>query len=257
MAPVSRLSDPAQGYRRPVRIEDIEYEVDGRTMIGRLAVDEYRLGPRPSVLVCHEGPGLDEHVKGRAVRLASLGYLAFALDYQGGGQPKPRDEAMAALGELMADRPRIKRMARAGLDAMLAQEQADASRVAAIGYCFGGSMTIELARDGADLKAIAGFHPGFPANAVDESRAIRARVLMCCGADDPFVPPEVRHAFEAEMIEAGVADWRIELYGKVGHSFTNPRADGLGLPGLAYDAAADRRSWRSLLDLLEESLGPV
>jgi len=240
-----------------VRIEDIEYEVDGQRMVGRLAVDEYRLGIRPCVLLCHEGPGLDDHVKGRAVRLAALGYLAFALDYQGGGQPKPTDEAMAALGVLMADRLLTRRLARAGLEVMMAQEGADASRLAAIGYCFGGTMALELARDGADLKAIAGFHPGFPAPAVDETKNIKARVLMCCGTADPFVTAEARHGFEAEMAEAGVADWRIELYGGVGHSFTNPRADELGMPGLAFDAGADRRSWRSLLDLLEESLGPV
>jgi dienelactone hydrolase len=209
------------------------------------------------VLLCHEGPGLDEHVKGRAVRLASLGYLAFALDYHGGGQPLPMDEAMAALGVLMADRPLTKRLARAGLDVLLAQEQADPARVAAIGYCFGGTMSIELARDGADVKAIAGFHPGMPAPAPDESRSIRAKVLMCCGAEDPFVPADARHAFEAEMAEAGVADWRVEVYGGVGHSFTNPRVDELGMPGLAFDAVADRRSWRSMLDLLDESLGPV
>jgi dienelactone hydrolase len=240
-----------------MRIEDIEYEVDGQRMVGRLAVDDYRLGPRPSVLVCHEGPGLEGHVKGRAVRLASAGYLAFALDYQGGGQPPPNEEAMAALGELMADRPRTKRLARAGLDVMLAQDQADESRVAAIGYCFGGTMAIELARDGANLKAVAGFHPGFPAPAVKETSNIKAKLLLCCGADDPFVPADVRRRFETELAEAGVADWRIELYGRVGHSFTNPRVDGLGRPGLAFDEGADRRSWRSLLDLLEESLGPV
>jgi len=240
-----------------MRIEDIEYEVDGNTMVGSLAVDDYRVGDRPCVLLCHEGPGLSDHVRGRAVRLASLGYLAFALDYQGGGQVKPMEEAMVALGQLMADRPRTKRLARAGLDVLLAQDHADLSRVAAIGYCFGGTMVVELARDGADLKAIAGFHPGFPEPAAEESRAISAKVLMCCGAADPFAPADARHAFEAEMAAAGVADWRIELYGGVGHSFTNPRVDELGRPGMKFDADADRRSWRSMLDLLEETLGPA
>ena len=240
-----------------MRIEDIEYEVDGTKMVGHLAVDDYRLGPRPSVLVCHEGPGLDTHVKGRAVRLASAGYLAFALDYLGGGQPPPTEPAMATLAELMADRSRTRRLARAGLDVLLSDEQADESRLAAIGYCFGGTMAIELARDGANLKAVAGFHPGFPEPAVDETAKIRAKLLLCCGANDPFVPPDVRHRFETELTEAGVEDWRIELYGRVGHSFTNPRVNNLGRPGLAFDEGADRRSWRSLLDLLEESLGPV
>lgn len=240
-----------------MRIEDIDYEVAGRRMVGHLAVDEYRLGPRPCVLVCHEGPGLDEHVKGRAVRLASLGYLAFALDYQGDGVPKPREEAMAALDLLMGDRAQTVLIGRAGWEVMLSQPQADRSRVAALGYCFGGTMAIELARDGVDLKAVIGFHPGMPSPDVEASRRIGAKVLLCCGADDPFVPAEARHAFEAELTEAGVADWRMEVYGGVGHSYTNPRADALGIAGLAFDAAADRRSWRSALDLLTESLGPL
>lgn len=240
-----------------MRIEDVEYEVDGNTMVGRLVIDEYRLGPRPCVLLCHEGPGLDEHVRGRAVRLASLGYLAFALDYQGGPEMKPIDEAFAALNVLIGDPALTKRMARAGLETMLAQDNADASRVAAIGYCFGGTMAIHLARDGADLKAVVAFHPGFPAPAVEESRTIKAKLLVCAGAEDPIAPTDARHGFEAEMTEAEVADWRVEVYGGVGHSFTNPRVDELGMPGIAFNAAADRRSWRALLDLLEESLGPV
>jgi dienelactone hydrolase len=238
-----------------VRIENVAYEVDGREMVGMVAVDDYQFGPRPSVLLCHEGPGLDEHVKGRAIRLASLGYLAFALDYQGGGQPKPMDEAMTSLGAFMADRSMTKRFGRAGLDVMLAQDQADSSRVAVIGYCFGGTMSLELARDGADVKAVAGFHPGLPQAAPDETRNIKAPILLCIGSEDPFVPTDARHAFEAELMEAGVPDWRVELYGGVGHSFTNPHVDEMGMPGLAFNAAADRRSWRSLLELLDETIG--
>lgn len=226
-------------------------------MVGYLAVDEYRAGPRPCVLVCHEGPGMDDHVKGRAVRLASLGYLAFALDYQGGGVQKSLEAGMADLQVLINDPAKTRRIARAGLEVMAGHAQADMTRVAAIGYCFGGTMAIELARDGADLKAVAGFHPGFPSPALDATRKIRAKVLLCCGAEDPFVPADVRHAFEAELTQAKVADWRIELYGGVGHSFTNPRVDELGMPGIAFNAEADRRSWRSLLDLLAETLGEV
>jgi dienelactone hydrolase len=241
-----------------MRIEDIAYEADGRHMVGQLAYDEYRLGPRPAVLLCHEGPGLDDHVKGRAVRLAGLGYTAFALDYHGEGRTLPRrDEMMARIGALAADADLTRALARAGLDVLLAQDQVDASRVAAIGYCFGGSMALELARAGADLKAVVGFHPGLGSAKPADSRNIKASVLMCCGADDPVATVEHRNSFEAEMRDAGVADWRLEVYGGVGHSFTNPRVNGLGMPGFAYDAAADRRSWRALLDLLDEKLGPT
>jgi dienelactone hydrolase len=240
-----------------VRFEDMSYETDGRQMIGHFVVDENRVGPRPAVLLCHEGMGLDDHVKGRAVRLAGLGYAAFALDYHGGGQMLPPDEGMARLGELMADGDRTQRIARAGLDVLLARPEVDRSRVAAIGYCFGGAMAIELARGGADLQAVVGFHAGLTAPNAAGSRNIRASVLLFLGTDDPFVSADQRRAFEEEMREAGVADWRIEVYGGVGHSFTNPRVDEMNMPGLAFDATADRRSWRSMLDLFDEKLAPT
>jgi dienelactone hydrolase len=220
-------------------------------------VDDYRPGPRPAVLLSHEGSGLDEHVKGRAVRLAGLGYAAFALDYFGEGQPPPRDETMARLGPIMADADLTRGLARAGLDVLLAQPEVDRERVAAIGYCFGGAMSLELARDGANLKAVVGFHPALSSPRPADSRNIKGSVLMCSGADDPVVPVGQREAFEAEMREAGVADWRLEVYGGVGHSFTNPRVSQMGMPGFAFNAAADRRSWRAMLDLFEETLGPV
>jgi dienelactone hydrolase len=240
-----------------VRIHNIEYDVDGQQMVGQLAVDEYRVGQRPAVLLCHEGPGLDEHVKGRAVRLASLGYVAFALDYHGGGQYLPLAEAMSRIGTLRDDPDLARRLGRAGLDVLVSQENVDPGRVAAIGYCFGGAMALELARSGADLKAVVGFHPGLGSSRPDDSRNIKASVLMCCGSEDPVVTVEHRQAFETEMRDAGVADWRVELYGGVGHSFTNPRVTALGMPGFAFDAAADRRSWRSMLELLDETLGPT
>ena len=238
-----------------MQITDITYEADDRTMVGRYAVDEYRVGPRPAVLLCHEGPGLDEHVKGRAVRLASLGYAAFALDYHGG--QVPIEDAMTRIGELSADAARCRTIGRAGLDVLLAQEHVDPARVAATGYCFGGVMAMELARDGADLQAVVGFHPGLATSAPAAPGVVAASVLMCCGADDPVIGFDQRSAFESEMRDAGVADWRIELYGGIGHSFTNPRVDTLGMPGFTYDEVANRRSWRSMLDLLEQRLGPV
>jgi dienelactone hydrolase len=251
---------PVYGYvfgsLSEMRIEDVAYDGDERAMVGTLAFDEYRVGPRPAVLVCHEGPGLDEPVKDRAVRLASLGYVAFALDYHGGGQPLARDDAMARLDELGADADRTRGLALAGLDLLLAQEQVDAARVAAIGYCFGGAMALELARAGADLKAVVGFHPGLKTPRPADPGSINESILMCSGADDPVVTIEQRNAFENEMREARVADWRIEVYGGVGHCFTNPRVDDLGIPGLAFNAGADRRSWRSMLDLFDERLAP-
>ena len=235
-----------------MHVEDISYDFEGREMVGHLAFDDAASGRRPAVLLSHEGPGLDDHVKGRAERLAGLGYVAFALDYHGGGVPVPFEEMMERLAPLMADAQLTRRLGQAGLDVLLAQEVADPDRVAAIGFCFGGAMSLELGRGGADIKAIVGFHPGLRAS--PDSVNIRGSVLMCIGTEDPFVPTEQRLAFEQEMKDAGVADWNVELYGGVGHSFTNPMADQAGMPGVAYHEASDRRSWASMLRLFDETI---
>jgi dienelactone hydrolase len=239
-----------------MRIEDIEYTVAGARMVGHLAVDDERPGPRPGVLVCHEGPGLDEHAKGRAERLAGLGYDAFALDYHGEGKPLERDEMMARLGALMGDPDRILALANAGLSMLLAHGEVDPRRVAAIGYCFGGTMALELARSGADLAAVVGFHSGLQTQRPARSGDVQAGVLVCIGADDPLVPAEQRLAFEQEMRAAEV-DWRMNVYGGAVHSFTNPSAELLGIPGVAYHQPTDERSWRAMLDFFDERLGPA
>ena len=236
-----------------VHIEDIAYTVEGTEMIGHLAYDDTIKGRRAAVLLSHEGSGLSAHVKERAERLATVGYVAFALDYFGGGIRLPLDQAMAKLGPMADDFELTRRLGLAGLDVLLAQEVTDAARVAAIGYCFGGTMTIELGRSGADLKALVGFHPGlYPSPG---SNNIRGSVLMCLGTDDPYIPLEQRFAFEQDMTDAGVADWTLEVYGGVHHSFTNPRASDVGVPGIEYDATADARSWQSMLRLFGETIG--
>jgi dienelactone hydrolase len=240
-----------------MHIEDIEYEVDGQTMVGHYAVDRARQAPHPAVLLSHEGSGLGDHVKGRAERLAALGYAAFALDYFGAPAPGSLQEAQQRLRPLFDDADLARRRVVAGFDVLLAQPEVDRSRVAAIGFCFGGQMSLELGRSGADVKAIVGFHPGLGTPRPGDSRNISGSVLMLCGADDPITPPEHRSAFEAEMRDAGVSDWQMLVFGGVVHSFTNPGADALGIPGLRFDANADRRSWQAMLALFAETLGPV
>jgi dienelactone hydrolase len=240
-----------------VTTRDISYEADGRTMIGHMAVPDGD-GLRPGVLVCHEGPGLDDHAKGRAERLADeLGYVAFALDYHGDGKPiENRDQMMARIGEFRADPLRARAIGTAGLDVLCAEPRTDRSKLAAIGYCFGGTLSFELARGGADLKAAVGFHAGLGTARPEDARNITGKVLALIGADDPIVPNEQRRAFEEEMTAGGV-DWQLVVYGGAVHSFTNPRASTIDLPGIAYHEPTDRRSWQAMLDLFDEVFGPT
>jgi dienelactone hydrolase len=239
-----------------MRIEDIEYTVEGQRMIGHLAVDDERSGRRPGVLVCHEGPGLDEHAKGRAERLAGLGYAAFALDYHGDGKPLAGEQVMERLGALMGDPDAIRQLAEAGLEILLAQPEVDSDRIAAIGYCFGGTMALELARSGADISLVVGFHSGLATQHPAKPGEVKAAILACIGADDPIIPPEQRAAFEEEMRAAEV-DWRLYLFGGAVHSFTNPAASTRAMPGIDYHQPTDERSWRAMLDFFDERFGPV
>jgi dienelactone hydrolase len=237
----------------PVTTRDVAYEVDGTTMRGRLALPDGD-GLRPAVLIAHEGPGLDDFQRERVGTYAELGYVAFALDYHGGGRVfTDYGEMITRIGELSGDPDRMRRLGRAGLDVLLAEERSDPARVAATGYCFGGAMVLELARAGTDLKAVVGFHPGLGTTRPEDAANITGKVLMCVGADDPLIPAEQLAAFIEEMRTGGV-DWRVNLYGGVVHSFTNPLAVGQ-LPGVQFDEVADRRSWRAMLDLFEEVFG--
>jgi dienelactone hydrolase len=233
--------------------ERVEYEVLGVAMIGHLAMSSDRDGDRPGVLLMHEGGGQDDNVRERADRLGELGYVAFALDYFGGGRQHPLAFAQARLGELFDDLSVTRQLALAGYQILVNQTGVDRDRIAAVGFCFGGVMALELARSDVPLRAAIGFHPGFAAVEPAASSAVTASVLMICGADDPVVSADDRARFENEMRNAGVADWRLEVYGGVGHSFTNPDIGKRGLPGFfAYDERADRRSWASMLALLDE-----
>lgn len=234
-----------------MRTENIAYDVEGITMIGHLALPDGE-DIRPGVLVCHEGPGLNDIGKEKANRLAALGYVAFALDYHGGGTVlSDRTEMMARIGAWLADPTQTRNRGHAGLAVLRAQPRVDATRVGAIGYCFGGTMALELARSGADLKAVVGFHSGLVTARPDDAANITAKVLVCIGADDPMVSEDSRIAFQNEMRTANV-DWRLNLYGGAVHSFTNELADSVGMPAIKYHAATDARSWRAMLDLFDE-----
>jgi dienelactone hydrolase len=235
-------------------IRSKEYERDGIVMRGRLALPDTDDALVPGVLVAHEANGLDDFQASRAEVLAELGYAAFALDYHGEGRVfDDPTELGAQLEDFGTDPARIRARAQAGLDVLLAEPRVDRTRVAAIGFCFGETVVMELARTGADLKAVVGFHPGLNLLRPGDSRNIRGKVLMCIGADDPIVPVQRRLAFEEDMRAAEV-DWRMIVYGGVEHSFTHPRAAAAGMRGLKYDALAADRSWRAMLDLFTEAL---
>ena len=237
-----------------MRTQDIEYSADGVRMIGQYVVDDSKPGRRAGVLVCHEGPGLTEHTKKIAARLARLGYTTFAMDYHGDGKPlADRTQTMARLAPWMADPTGIRTRARAALDVLKAQQEVDPARLAAIGYCFGGTTALEIGRSGADVKAIVGFHSGLATARPQDAANIKGKVLVCIGADDPIIPPAQRTAFEDEMKAAGI-DWRLQLYGGAGHSFTNPAADSRGMKGFFYHEATDRRSWNAMIELFNETL---
>lgn len=236
-----------------VTTREIEYGADGTVMVGRLALPDGE-GKRPAVLIAHDGPGLNDHQRQRANRLAERGYVAFALDYHGGGRwIADPDEMLGRIRELGADTERTRAIGRAGLDVLLEHPRADASKVAAIGYCFGGTMVLELARAGIDLKAVVGFHPGLASSNPKDAHNIRGKVLVCVGSEDPLIPVEARLAFEREMRAAGV-DWRMNVYGGAEHSFTHPPTDPnrTTLPGISYHQLSAERSWRAMLDLFDE-----
>src|SRR5262249_5543000 len=154
-------------------------------------VDDSTNGKRPGVLVIHEGPGLTEHTRNIAARLAGLGYAAFAMDYHGGGKPLASlADVRARIGAWIADPTGSRARALAALDVLKAQKEVDNARLAAIGYCFGGTTALEIGRSGADVKAIVGFHSGLSTARPQDARNIKGKVLVCIGADDPIIPPE-------------------------------------------------------------------
>jgi dienelactone hydrolase len=238
-----------------VETRDVGYHVDGRSLLGWMALPAGE-GTRPGILVAHEAHGLGEHAMTAAQRLAGLGYVAFALDYQGRPQNPTDDELQAGL-EYLGTRPEAMRAyGRAALDVLVSEPRVDASRIAAIGYCFGANLVLELARGGAALKGVVGFHPGTADHDPASSRGITGQVLVCIGERDPFMTAQERAAFAEEMRATNV-DWQMHLYGGVKHSFTNPAAGHFGSEEFGYDQAADQRSWRAMLGLFDEVLGSV
>lgn len=229
--------------------------VDGDTVLEAFfAYDDAIVGRRPAVLINHTWGGRDDFVANKAVKLAELGYVGFALDMYGKGVLGSGPEENAKLMQpFIDDRALLQRRIGAALATVKLLPWVDDKKCAAIGFCFGGLCVLDLARTGVDIKGVVSFHGILAAPGNTEVKPIKAKVLALHGHDDPLGPPEQVLAFEQEMTKAG-ADWQVHVYGNTMHAFTNPIANNPGV-GNVYQADADRRSWIAMKNFLEEILG--
>ena len=235
-----------------IETKTIDYRQGDTRLVGYLAYPKAAKELLPGVLVVHEWMGLNDYAKRRAEQLAELGYVAFAADIYGDGKIAANaKEAGALAGQYKKDRALLRARTAAGLATLKAQPGVAQEKVAAIGYCFGGTAVLELARSGADLAGVVSFHGGLDTPAPQDAKKIRAKVLALHGADDPYVPAEQVAAFEQEMRAAGV-DWQLIAYGGAVHGFTNPANGSDNSKGAAYNAAADSRSWAAMQQFFTE-----
>ncbi len=240
----------AQGAPAAVIGQEISYQAGEDALKGYVAYDDSIQGKRPGILVVHEWWGHNDYARKRADMLASLGYVALAVDMYGDGKKAQHpDEAGAFMKEATANSEVYKARFMAAHDLLKGNEFTDANRIAAIGYCFGGSTVLKMAMAGADLKGVVSFHGslGLP-DQLPVKDQVKAKVLVCHGGDDQFIPAEQVAAFKQALDDAG-ADYTFNVYEGAKHSFTNPDADALAAKfgmSIAYNAAADNQSWEDM-----------
>lgn len=231
----------------------LEYREGSTTLEAYVALPATEQQKRPAVLVCHAWAGRSAFECEKADKLAALGYVGIALDVYGKGVlGKNNDENSALMQPLVADRALLRRRLLAGLEAARSIQMVDSSRIAAIGFCFGGLCVLDLARSGADLRGVVSFHGLFiPAKDIPNEK-IKAKVLALHGHDDPLAPPDQVLGLQQELTQAGV-DWQIHVYGNTSHAFTNPQAQA-PQHGLQYQETAAKRAWQSMQNFLGEVL---
>ena len=235
-----------------IKREPLDYKHGDLALQGLLVYDDKIDGKRPAVIVCPEWYGLNDFAKGRAEELAKLGYVAFAIDPYGKGvTAKSVEEASKMSGALKADRATLKARVVAGLEALRNNTHVDPKRIAAIGYCFGGTTALELARSGADVAGVVSFHGTVGTPTPEDAKNIKGKVLVLHGGADPFVPDSEVADF-VESMRRHTVNYQLNIYGGAVHSFTNPNAEKAGLKGVAYDEQADRRSWAEMKIFFEE-----
>lgn len=232
--------------------QTVEYKADGITLEGYVAWDDMAKGNRPGILVVHDWLGVSDFTKKVAQDLAGMGYVAFAADIYGKGvHPKGPDEARVEATKYYTDRKLWRVRVNAGLDTLKKQKGVDVAKLAAIGFCFGGSSVLELARSGAAVRGFLSFHGGLASPTPDDAKNIKGKVLALAGADDPYVKPEEVAGFQKEMTDAKV-DWQLVTYGGQVHAFMIPGAGTNHALGVAYDERTAKRAWQAMVDFFAE-----
>lgn len=252
LAAVVLLALGASEPRAELVTREIEYRHGDVVLEGYLAYPKDTKGKLPGVLVCHQWMGKSEYEHRRVEETARLGTVALALDIYGKGvRPKDAGEAAKTAGGFKGDRALLRARALAGLDALRKLEVCDPAKLAVMGYCFGGTTALEVARSGAEILGVVSFHGDLSSPTPEDAKHIKGKVLALHGADDPFVPPAQVAAFEDEMRKAGV-DWQLVAFGGAVHSFTLKGAGNDNSKGAAYNEKADLRSWEMYKDFLAE-----
>ena len=235
-----------------IKLETVEYR-DGDTVCeGAVAFDDATKTPRPGVLLVHDWMGAGDYAKSRAKQVAALGYVCFVADIYGKGvRPANAGEAGGLAGKYKADRPLLRQRVNAALTELKKHPLVVKTKTSAMGYCFGGTTVLELARSGAEVAGVISFHGGLDSPTPADGKNIKGKVLVLHGADDPFVKPADISAFQEEM-RGNKVDWQMVYYGDAVHSFTNPAAGNDKSKGAAYQEAADKRSWEAMKEFYAE-----
>jgi dienelactone hydrolase len=235
--------------------KSVSYQHENLQLEGYLAYDDSIQGKRPGILVVHEWWGLTDYVRGRAAQLASMGYVAFALDMYGEKKVTQHPEQAGEwVKEVTSNVARWQQRAIAGLEVLKKDPRTDTRRIAAIGYCFGGATVQQLAYSGAEVRGIVSFHGPLQLPLENQAERVKARILICHGGADPFIKREAIQSYLDTMEESGL-DWQMIVYSGAKHAFTNPEADKAGMDAMGYSRSADQRSWGHMTMFFEEIFG--
>jgi dienelactone hydrolase len=231
--------------------KEIDYTLDKTAFKGYLAWDDKLQGKRPGILLVHEWWGLNDFIKGKATDLAAMGYVVFAADMYGNGRTATDPQTAAKMAGEVRGTPRMRERVVAGLAILKKQAGVDTGRIAAMGFCFGGTAVLELAYSGAAISGIVTFHAGIISPKQEDLGNIKTKLLILHGADDPYVPADSIARFQ-ESLRKARADWQMVYFGNAVHAFTNPANGSDNSKGLAYNPLAAQRSWRYMKDFLAD-----